>query len=236
MHALWGSLNMPTTRSHTACGRRLDCQEEAPKRRRRQVKKEILGWIFNRKDYTMHLPTEKIQKITNCLKAIQNCKRKIPRKKLLAGGLEQASFGILGRAGLFSPVQEALQGKTQWIKITPALTQCFKDWCAMIKQMAKQPTHVKQLIKEFPAYIGYSNSCGLGTGGVWTSRALIIPPMLWHLECPKDIKLMFQNSLLTMNDLELAGMVLEWLVLECLIPCFKFLYAIIFCDNTLAVS
>ena len=123
-----------------------------------------------------------------------------------------------------------------WIKVTPSLTQCFLDWGAIVKYMAKIPTDVKQLVKKFLQYIEYSDSCSIGTGGVWTSGSHTIPSTLWHVEWPQDIKEAFAAGNLTMNNLELAGMVLEWLVLECLMRCLLHVHAAIFCDNTSTVS
>ena len=45
----------------------------------------------------------------------------------------------------------------------------------------------------------------------------------------------FDEDTLSINDLELAGIVLEWLVLECIAPSLQFKHAAIFCDNVAAV-
>ena len=135
-----------------------------------EIVKEILGWIVDGKNFTIQLPQDKIDKILLCLKKIKQFKKKIPRKSLyeIAGSLEHASYGIPGGAGLFSPIQRALQGKHQWIKVSSTLKTCFQDYGAIVKYMAKHPTHVKQLVKGLPSYVGFSDSCKLGTGGIWS--------------------------------------------------------------------
>ena len=73
----------------------------------------------------------------------------------LAGRLQHASFGIPGGAGLFSPVQVALKGTRQWLRVTLNLTQCLQDWRDIIKHMGRHTTQVRQLVNNFPHYIGY---------------------------------------------------------------------------------
>ena len=114
----------------------------------------------------------------------------------------------------------AMVGDPEFINLTPELKQCLKDWQVVIRHMEKNPTSVLQLVTDYPSYIGYSDSCGIGTGGTWSSGVESLPPFLWKLEWPLDIK----NNLVTesnpdgqisMNDLELAGMVLNIFALEC---------------------
>ena len=101
--------------------------------------------------------------------------------------------------------------------------------------MKNKPTSVLQLVKNLPNYVGYSDSCRLGTGGVWTSGVEEIHPILWQLDRPADIIALFDNNKLSINDLELAGIVLEWLLLECISSSLQFKHAEIFCDNVTAV-
>ena len=65
--------------------------------------------------------------------------------------------------------------------------------------------------------------------------------VVWRVEFPQDV----QDDLctnenpkgkITMNDLELAGVVLGWLVLEKLVPDLRFKHVGMNCDNTTAVS
>ena len=62
----------------------------------------------------------------------------------------------------------------------------------------------------------------------------------WRVEFPKDIQDELCTSdnpdgKITMNDLELAGVVLGWLVLEKLVPNLRFKHVGMNCDNTTAV-
>ena len=110
------------------------------------------------------------------------CGRVIPRvaTEKLAGSLQNASFGIPGGSGLFSPIQVMLKVTRQWLRVTPDLTQCLQDWGGVIKHIGKHTTQVHQLANNLPHYIGYSDSCGIGMGGIWASGLNKIGPIMWH--------------------------------------------------------
>ena len=164
-------------------------------------------------------------------------KRKILCKILdeLIGSLQHASFGIPGGSECFSPVQMAMKGTNPWIAVTLELTQCFNDWGAIVKHIKRIPTSVLQLVNDFPHYIRYSDSCILGTGGVVTPGLENVRPILWQVAWPTDIIHLFDKGQITINDLELAGIVIEWLVLESTPPTLQFKHVAIFCDNVSAV-
>ena len=204
--------------------------------------KEVLGWILNGKDFTMQLPPQKCKAIRLLTRKILK-KKRISLKKFqsLAGKLQHASLGIPGGEGLFSPIQMAMHNNPKFINITPHLRQILTDWRYMIHYLQLHPTSVLQLIVEYPNYLGYSDACKIGAGGIWTSGTSPMDPILWQFEWPQDI----QNNLvtstnrtgtITMNDLELAGATLNWLLLETLPICLKYKHIGIFCDNTSAVA
>jgi hypothetical protein len=204
--------------------------------------KEVLGWILNGQRGTLQLPIAKCQAIRLLIRKILKSKRiSLNKFQKLAGKLQHASFGIPGGAGLFSPIQMAMAHSPDFINITNELVIILEDWRYMIQFLEKHPTSVMQLVIDYPNYIGYSDSCGIGTGGVWTSGTSSISPLLWHMEWPEDIKkdLVTSNNKggkITMNDLELAGAALNWLVLECQDVQLEHKHIGVFCDNTSAVS
>jgi hypothetical protein len=206
--------------------------------------KEILGWDFDGKNYTIQLPPEKCKAIILQIRQLLQLQRpSLNKYQKIAGKLQHAAFGIPCGRALFSPIQEAMRHNPEFIPLTNDLRQIFSDWQYMIKFMMNHPTSVLQLVVHFPDYIGYSDACGLGAGGVWTDGMKKVPrPFLWQVEWPTDIKNSLVSSsnptgTITINDLELAGMVLGWLALECQedIP-LAFHHIGAFCDNTSAVA
>jgi hypothetical protein len=204
--------------------------------------KEILGWEFDGEAFTIKLPLKKSDTICTTIRSILK-QQKISLNKFqqIAGKLQHASFGMPGGKGLFSPLQRALIGNPPFIQLTPALKQTLSDWRNIVRQIAKQPTSVLQLVMELPSFIGYSDACKLGAGGTWVSGLKHINPFLWQVPWPQDI----QDDMvsddnpkgrITINDLELAGLVLNWLALECTDIPLRHEHVGTFCDNTSAVS
>jgi hypothetical protein len=206
------------------------------------TEKEILGWILNGKDYTVHLPVKKCETIRQLIRSmLKKNKCSLHTYQVLAGKLQHASFGLPGGAGLFSPIQMAMTNNPPYITLTSDLKQILQDWRYIIRYMEKNPTSVRQLVLEFPAFVGYSDACRLGAGGVWCSGTSELSPVLWQVAWPDDV----QNALvtddnpsgsITINDLELAGAVLNWLVLEGQQVDLQYKHVGTFCDNTSAVA
>jgi hypothetical protein len=207
-----------------------------------EFKKEILGWIFDGINYTMQLPAEKCDKIIKLIKKVIALRNVLLKRFLeLSGKLQNASIGMPGGAGLFSPMQMAVRGSPDFVIMDEYMKSNLRDWRSIIHYMKKNPTAVQQLASGYPNYIGYSDSCGLGTGGVWTPGLSHIPFTVWQYEWPQDIKdrlITDQNPSgdLTINDFELAGVVLNFLVLELSAVDLQWMHIGAFCDNFSAVS
>ena len=206
--------------------------------------KEILGWDFNGKHFTIQLPPKKCDEIILQIKKLSKLKRaSLNKYQKLSGKLQHASFGIPCGRALFSPIQHAMRFNPKFINLVPELKQILADWQYMIQYMKKHPTSVLQLVHNFPDYIGHSDACALGAGGVWNSGMKPIKsPFLWQVEWPKDIRESLVSASnptghITINDLELAGLVLNWLALE-LQPSIPLAFHHIgtYCDNTSAVA
>ena len=204
--------------------------------------KEILGWVFDGKRATIQLPPPKCEKIITLIKKICNTKRSALRTfQQLAGKLQHASFGMPGGRGLFSPLQMAMLGDPEFINITTSLKSCLQDWKYIVRFMRENPTSVFQIVLEYPSYIGYSDACKLGAGGIWCSGTEALHPFLWQVGWPEDIQRQLvtddnKNGSITINDLELAGAVLNWLALECQQLDLQYKHVGTFCDNTSAVA
>ena len=127
------------------------------------------------------------------------------------------------------------------IKITESLRQTFADWKAFIHVLATIPTNVRLLVPNIPHILHHTDACKLGAGGVITPGIQKLQQLVWHFEWPDDIK---ENLVrddnpegsITINDLELAGMVLGWLVLEATGWDLTFKHVDLFCDNVSAVA
>eukprot|EP00957_Ditylum_brightwellii_P177435 13515176-Ditylum_brightwellii.AAC.1 len=62
------------------------------------------------------------------------------------------------------------------------LRKAIKDWRTITHHMRKHPTSVLQLVSNYPHYLGYTNACKLGAGGVWSSGLKHLDPRVWQVE------------------------------------------------------
>ena len=107
-----------------------------------------------------------------------------------------------------------MKDTSQWLRISPNLAQCLQNRGKIIKHMGRHTTQVHQLVNNLPHYTGYSDSCGIGTGGVWTYGLNKIGPIMWQEEWPQKVKELFKADTLIINDIDLAGLVLNWMALN----------------------
>eukprot|EP00957_Ditylum_brightwellii_P113183 8631418-Ditylum_brightwellii.AAC.1 len=82
--------------------------------------KEILDWTFNGQTFAIQLPKEKCDCILKLIKQVLVAEA-TPLKcyEELLGKLQHMSYGIPGRAGLFSPLQMGMRGSPDYIRLIP---------------------------------------------------------------------------------------------------------------------
>ena len=209
-----------------------------------ETQKEILGWNIDGKHFTIQLPPTKVTTIQEEINAIIR-KKIVPSKVLekLQGKLIHASFGIPGGRGLMSPLYATNFQHAEYTTLTPQLKQCLKDWKHLIKLVNARPTSVLELVPNKPHYIGYVDSSKSAVGGVWTNGTQNLSTQwVWRLEWPQHIQNLLispQNptGTLSINDLEMAGILLGWLILEHIIPeTIQGSHIGLFCDNMSTVT
>ena len=198
--------------------------------------KELLGWIIDGANYTIHLEQSRCKAIASLITRVAY-QKKCPLQKFqkVAGKLQHASFAIPGGKGLFSPIYRALRGTPPYITITPLLKSALLDWRTIIHQFSTTPSSVRLLIPQMPHFLQYTDACFLGCGGVTSPGIASLPHVVWQFEWPPSIKPLI-GSKLSINDLELAGIVMGWLVLEVIQQDLAFTHVGMFADNTSSVS
>jgi hypothetical protein len=191
----------------------------------------------------MELPPNKVENITAEIHRVTR-KEAISHKQFekLRGKLWHACIGIPAGKGLMGPIDAELRGAKRLIHVknNQRLRHALQDFGTLIKVLGRRPTHCKELVVEDPSYIGYCDASKLGAGGVWLSGRRHLSPIVWRVEWPADIGqqiISFDNpsGALTNSDLEMAGMVLHYLVLEHLVE-LKHVHVAAWCDNTPMVS
>ena len=208
-----------------------------------EYKKEILGWIFDGKEFTIFLPPEKSKKVQTAIKQLSKRKTATLHEwQQIMGKLNHACIGLPSGRGLLSPLNNAMKGDPTIITLKPPTIQALVDWCTLLQRISTRPTSVLELTPGLPWFIGYVDASKFGVGGVWIPGKLYIKPIVWRILWPLDIQkelVSFQNKkgTISISDLEMAGVLLAWLVLENIAPTsLQHSHVGIFCDNTPAVA
>ena len=205
------------------------------------VQKEILGWMFDGISFCISLPAKKI---TDMIATLHQLRRQphILYKDLekLRGRMIHATIGIPDGRPLLAPLNRALVHKRKRIRNNPALISSMRDFASLLREMAKHPTHVKQLVTGPPAFICYCDASKIGVGGVLLPGKAHMPPTVWHVPFPPDIQNQFWSAdnpsgTITNSDLELLGIVYTWIILEYLAD-LHHLHIGVWCDNTPSVG
>ena len=132
--------------------------------------------------------------------------------------------------------QLAKEPKTVWFKKGTQARQALQLWKELISDAGSNPTLAKELIPGDPDYIGLMDSSRGGAGGVWLSGASKISATVWRVEWPAEIREALDQKRITINDLEMAGKLLGWLVLEGMGVDVKHKHVALINDNSSAVA
>ena len=211
-------------------------------------RKEILGWIFDGINRTIELPPEKLQKIRHTLKKVISREHaSFTEFNSLLGKLHNACLAIPNGKSMLSPLYRLLpsdnhpqrrRSRRAHIQI-PRGSDAYLalvDLRTILKLVANRPTKCSQLVPGWPHFVGFCDACKHGAGGVWLSGKTNIPPTVWRLKWPPDITALVEAGKLSINDLEMAALLLHYLVLEQLGVDLEDAHAATWCDNTSATA
>ena len=89
----------------------------------------------------------------------------------------------------------------------------------LLHESTLRKTKCKELISGFPKYTGVKYASDHGVGGVVFGKKLTCTPAVLHMQCPEWVKIEITSSSnhkgkLTNSDLEMARLLLLWLVME----------------------
>ena len=191
-----------------------------------EVRKEILGWVMDGATRCIELAEKKQKAILAELKTVLRIKNGVPFKRVekLVGKLRHAAIGIPAGKALFGPINQLMGKKPRtliWDRC-PAVCEALRDWKDLIREAAREPTHVNELVPGPADYKGTLDASGEGAGGIWVTGAKEMAPIVWRVPWPPEIRarlVTFNNPTgdITNSDLEMAAEVLGWLVLEAVV-------------------
>ena len=103
------------------------------------------------------------------------------------------------------------------------------------------PTKCSELVAAWPDFVGVKDASGHGVGGVIVGENKQCVPTVFRYEWPDDIKREIvsdanPNGKLTNSDLECAGLLMLWLVMEDVCDITTGTHVALFSDNSPTVS
>jgi hypothetical protein len=107
------------------------------------------------------------------------------------------------------------------------------DLRSMVQSIARRPTHVYELVGCPPTFIGMVDASSTGVGGIWLLPNW--PPIVYRHQWPDQINRRYCEAKITNSNLELAGVLVAWFVLEACVP-LRQATTTIFSDNSPTVS
>ncbi|KAL7544864.1 hypothetical protein ACHAWF_008224 [Thalassiosira exigua] len=117
-----------------------------------------------------------------------------------------------------------------------ALLHAIKDSRTIIKESMTKSTHCKQLVREWPHYIGVKDASKHGVWGIIVGECEECVPTVFRVEWLEDIKREVVSrsnprGRLTNSDLKCGGLLILRLVMECVCPCLQRKHSALFSDN-----
>ena len=170
--------------------------------------------------------------ITNLLR-----KTAVPLKRFrsVLGRLQHAARMLPAAKGMFSPLNKATKNDPKQVGVGKhsEVRAALLDLRRVILTLSSCPTHVSKLVEFDPELAGTCDASAAGAGGVWVGYQ--VQPTAWRMEWPADVVELCRDGALTNSDLEMAAVLLQYLVAEMLRPMDR-CHSAIWSDNSPTTS
>jgi hypothetical protein len=214
-----------------------------------KTRKTLLEFDFDGNEKTMWLKLAKREKLLAVLKGwIRTGKRgsagiAFSKFESTIAKLRHAFTSIPVGRGLLSPCNRLLKQQPAYVYLSCNLSvlTALKGCRNLLREATSKPTRCRELVMGWPDYIGIVDALGHGAGRVVFGEQLACTPVVFRWEWPKDIKRDINSvsnpaGRITNSDLEMAGLVLLWIVIERVCPDLSKKLVPLFSDNLPTVS
>jgi hypothetical protein len=211
--------------------------------------KDILGFEFNgnvgRKDMILEGPKREI--LLTVLKQWIRCgevgSSGIPFQdyKSVLQKLRHAFIALPTGRGLLSPLNKLLRMEPSVVFLhkNRTLLQAVRDIRTILRESTKSPTKCRQLVHGWPWYVGIVDASSHGVGGVIVGEERECTPTVFRVEWPPVIKGLLirrnRKGKISNSDLEAAGLLILWLVMEEVCDIAPGAHVALFTDNSPSV-
>ena len=145
--------------------------------------------------------------------------------------------------GMLSPCNNIMKREPEFVFLNrdPRLRTAIEDCREMLRISTLAPTKCRELVAGWPDYVGVKDASGHGVGGVIFGENKSCTPTIFRFEWPDDIKADIitddnPKGRITNSDLECAGLLLLWLIMEDVCPLESGDHTALFSDNQATVS
>jgi hypothetical protein len=157
--------------------------------------------------------------------------------------LRHTFTALPGGRGLLSPCYQLLKQQPQVVyfhrnaPLLSAITNCR----TILRESTTRPTRCRKFVAGWPDFVGVVDASSHGVGGVIFGELSECPPTVFCTQWPPDITanvVLVANpkGTITNSDLELAGLVILWLMMEHVCGPLKEKRVALFSDNSPTVS
>ena len=140
--------------------------------------------------------------------------------------------------GLLTPCNKILQSKPPlvYLQRNPVLRAAIMGCRMLLWESSDSPTQCRKLIGGWPDYIGVCDASSHGVGGVIFGENKSCVPTVFRWEWPQEVKNLYHNDAITNSDIEMAGLLLLWLVMESVCGSLREKRVALFSDNSPTVG
>jgi hypothetical protein len=123
--------------------------------------------------------------------------------------------------GLLSPCNRVLRARQNYVFLNhnQRLLTTLEGCCTLLRESTWEPTKCRELTCGWSDFVGIVDASGQGVGGVIFGELTACTPTVFWWQWPEDVMAnikMFRNpgGTISNSDLEMAGLLLLWLVME----------------------
>ena len=213
------------------------------------LRKDILGFTFDGDAKTLWLESPKREALLTTLhtwlRASRATNAGIPFEEFesILAKLRHALTAIPAGKGLLSPCNRLLRKRPPFVFLhrNKPLQTALADIRTLLRESTLLPTKCYELVSDWPDFVGVKDASKQGVGGFIVGEALACTPTIFRMEWPPDIKADIVSTdnpagRLTNSDLEMAGLLLLWLVMEDVCTLSPGCHVALFSDNSPTVG
>ena len=207
--------------------------------------KDILGLTFDGDAKTIWLEDDKRRALITILhgwiRAGRHATHGIPFDEFrsVIYKIRHAFITIPAGKGLLSPFYKILAKQPRFVFLhrNKLVRDALQECRIFLHSSISAPTKCSNLVAAWPDYVGIKDASKQGVGGIIIGENKAVPPTVFRLAWPDDIKrdIVSQNNptgSITNSDLEMAGLILLWLVMEEVCPDLNGAHVALFSDNS----